>query len=454
MASRQATGVAGGSTKHTQNQPESTETEQPHAVSHPNDLGALTPEQVTRLVALLEAQQEAEQVTAAPVDLGHSQHLSPAQLEGLARLRDPFPVEAIAKRPQINCEGCKSAQGKVCSTHSKSTCKECGQYVTTAHKHLDYVGHAEATDRLLSVDPTWDWEPMATDDKGRPLIDHDGGMWITLTVCGLTRKGYGDAVGKRAGVTATKEVIGDAIRNAGMRFGMALDLWAKTDLHAEPPSPAEPFVDAIKTERVWTSTEWLSGVRREADEAGQLDFVMPRGGGKTLGDVIDAQLLVLEDAARRYAEARIKQDEEKAAREAERAAMTAQVAAERGVRQQSGPPAQQASATPAPANPQGAPEDPGPQSAEDIRDAWGDLWQDPDALERLWEAARSIRVANAPASLAEPRAGTIGQALKTQINALRQGAPHGRASAGQPSGAVHEYADQHGDWGYGDDTAG
>ena len=27
-----------------------------------------------------------------------------------------------------------------------------------------------------------------------------------------------------------KEVIGDAIRNAGMRFGMALDLWTSSDL--------------------------------------------------------------------------------------------------------------------------------------------------------------------------------------------------------------------------------
>jgi hypothetical protein len=42
-------------------------------------------------------------------------------------------------------------------------------------------------------------------------------------VCGVTRIGVGD--GKNA-----KERIGDAIRNAAMRFGVALDLWAKENL--------------------------------------------------------------------------------------------------------------------------------------------------------------------------------------------------------------------------------
>jgi hypothetical protein len=50
-----------------------------------------------------------------------------------------------------------------------------------------------------------------------------------MTVCGMTRLGYGDATGK-TGANAVKEIIGDAIRNAGMRFGMALDLWTSSDL--------------------------------------------------------------------------------------------------------------------------------------------------------------------------------------------------------------------------------
>jgi hypothetical protein len=57
-------------------------------------------------------------------------------------------------------------------------------------------------------------------------------MWIRLTVCGVTRLGYGHA-GSKTGGDAIKEVIGDALRNAAMRFGAALDLWHKGDLHGE-----------------------------------------------------------------------------------------------------------------------------------------------------------------------------------------------------------------------------
>ena len=43
--------------------------------------------------------------------------------------------------------------------------------------------------------------------------------------------------------SAPQVSIGDAIRNAGMRFGMALDLWHKGDLHADDgdePKQDEP----------------------------------------------------------------------------------------------------------------------------------------------------------------------------------------------------------------------
>jgi hypothetical protein len=100
--------------------------------------------------------------------------------------------------------------------------------------YLDYVGHAHVTDRLLQVDPEYTWTPLATDSNGMPMLDEVGGLWITLTVCGVTRPGYGWADGDKGG-NAVKEAIGDAIRNAAMRFGVALDLWMK-----EPASPAQP----------------------------------------------------------------------------------------------------------------------------------------------------------------------------------------------------------------------
>ena len=94
---------------------------------------------------------------------------------------------------------------------------------------LDYVGHAALTKRLLETDLNWSWEPFAVGEDGLPKLDERGGLWIRLTVCGITRIGYGDS-GNSRGTQAIKEAIGDALRNAGMRFGSELDLWHKGDL--------------------------------------------------------------------------------------------------------------------------------------------------------------------------------------------------------------------------------
>lgn len=151
------------------------------------------------------------------------------------RLRAPFPPESIGHRPVVTCKACSDAQGRVCDkkTHQVKECRECGNYLTSAHTHLDFVGHAFVRERLLDVDPEWNWEPMARDDVGRPAFDSNGGMWIYLTVCGTTRIGYGDAQGKK-GPNAVKEAIGDALRNAGQSFGIALDMWKKESKKATP----------------------------------------------------------------------------------------------------------------------------------------------------------------------------------------------------------------------------
>ena len=94
---------------------------------------------------------------------------------------------------------------------------------------LDYVGHAALTKRLLETDLNWSWEPFAVGEDGLPKLDERGGLCIRLTVCGITRIGYGDS-GNSRGTQAIKEAIGDALRNAGMRFGAALYLWHKGDL--------------------------------------------------------------------------------------------------------------------------------------------------------------------------------------------------------------------------------
>jgi hypothetical protein len=152
---------------------------------------------------------------------------------GLELLRDPFPPHQISKLPK----GTK-AQNE-CPASEKVNCKVCGGWHHPRIIHLDYVGHAALTDRLLDCDPSWNWEPLAVGSDGYPAVDKDGGMWIKLTVCGVTRIGYGDAQGKTGG-NAVKERIGDALRNAAMRFGAALDLWHKGELHKDEPEPQEP----------------------------------------------------------------------------------------------------------------------------------------------------------------------------------------------------------------------
>ena len=138
--------------------------------------------------------------------------------EGLSNLLKPFAPNEINTLP------------KPYSKDSlKSNCKECGGYHGLPAAHLEYVGHAALTKRLLETDLSWTWEPVAFDSEGLPALDKNGGLWIRLTVCGVTRLGYGSADGK-TGPNAMKEVIGDALRNAGMRFGAALDLWHKGDL--------------------------------------------------------------------------------------------------------------------------------------------------------------------------------------------------------------------------------
>lgn len=124
-----------------------------------------------------------------------------------AALRKPFPADKIGKLPK-------------------------------GDKMLDYVGHAEVTDRLLQVDPEWTWRPTAP----WPGFEAADGLFIELTVCGKTMPGFGEATGGFSQGDKLKAAIGDAIRNAAMRFGVALDLWMKDDAHTAPaqPRPAQP----------------------------------------------------------------------------------------------------------------------------------------------------------------------------------------------------------------------
>lgn len=185
-------------------------------------------------------------------------------------LRAPFSDAEIGQLPRSTCRACSRSERRRCDQHQWiSNCHVCHGNHSSATIHLSYVGHADVTARLLAVDPNWTWEPMSPGDLVRGL-DPNGGLWIRLTVLGVTRPGYGSADGKTGG-NAVKEAIGDALRNAAMRFGVALDLWAKGDrewAHAvkdevDPP-PSPPERPEIGPSIVTPVEEWDGPVKGES----------------------------------------------------------------------------------------------------------------------------------------------------------------------------------------------
>ena len=131
---------------------------------------------------------------------------------------------------------------------------------------IPYVGHAAVTDRLLTIDPEWNWDFAATDENGLPLLDAEGNLWIRLTVDGVTRLGVGDG-------QTMKIRIGDALRNAAMRFGVALDLWTKDELESMRPEPDTGLLADVEAA---DTVEELRGLWKQARTQVERDAIMAR----------------------------------------------------------------------------------------------------------------------------------------------------------------------------------
>jgi hypothetical protein len=238
------------------------------------------------------------------------------QIDALHKLREPFLPTEIRYLPRVWCKACKDSRGQGCKQHTFAPCDKCKQRMPrNGHIDLRFVGHAEATNRLLNVDPFWDWEPLTVDERGLPQFDGYRGLWIRLTVCGMSRLGYGHA-GDKTGGDALKEVIGDAIRNAGMRFGMALDLWTSSDLQiiesGNAPSGSEGEANQESSESggceteqhvtrlvgqakgCWSNAIALTQILGDADKYQVVDVEVDGPNGRQkLGDLLSDQIAVL-----------------------------------------------------------------------------------------------------------------------------------------------------------------
>lgn len=214
------------------------------------------------------------------------------QKKGLDLLRKPFEKHQISKLPKPTK---KQTDDLKADFKIGIRCKECGGWHHKDVIHLNYVGHAALTDRLLECDQSWNWEPMALNNDGTPKFDSNGGLWIKLTVCGVTRFGYGHSDSKSGG-DAIKETIGDALRNAAMRFGAALDLWHKGDLHLDEEKKEDPLqasrnVAAIKDVLKESNfNQEAEQVTRDSNSSSEYIIGFGKNKGKKLSDVPDSEL--------------------------------------------------------------------------------------------------------------------------------------------------------------------
>lgn len=145
----------------------------------------------------------------------------------LQALREPFPAESIGLLPK--------ATKRNVSDSEKKKCPDCDAYIGP-HIHLSYVGHSTVTDRLLTTDLLWNWEPCSMSEEGLPQYRESPNgleieLWIRLTVGGVTRLGVG--IVSKDQDDLGKKLISDALKNTAMRFGVALELWSKDELESQ-----------------------------------------------------------------------------------------------------------------------------------------------------------------------------------------------------------------------------
>lgn len=166
---------------------------------------------------------------------------------------------------------------------------------------LEFYNHAYVTADLIKHDPEWSFAITHIVERGSQVE-----VLGTLTVHGVTRACVGYAAQSKE--DPGKEAISDMIKNGAMRFGVALDLWAKGDIDtgkktvdAKPvPQPARRTPEAAQAEptRPPTKVELIArdvvALAKSLDAGQQATFkgwIAEYLGGKKIVNMAEAELL-------------------------------------------------------------------------------------------------------------------------------------------------------------------
>lgn len=157
-------------------------------------------------------------------------------------LRKAFAEGQIGQLPRVTCKDCSN---KRCSAHKYTKCKDCGAYTSPQHIHLPFVAHAIVTDRLNHDAPGWYFtiDTVKDSNDGEHVLAVVG----TMHIGDKAIPEIGEPNVKSFYGTELQSAIGNFIRRAAMRFGVAIDLWMKEEaVHVEtsgegaPPSERRP----------------------------------------------------------------------------------------------------------------------------------------------------------------------------------------------------------------------
>jgi hypothetical protein len=76
-----------------------------------------------------------------------------------------------------------------------------------------------------------------------------------------------------------------------MRFGVGLDLWAKSDLHAPEPHKGEVLAERLRLAR--GKSDDLHQIKLDVEDQGQGGYLVPGADGRTLGQIVDGWIAEL-----------------------------------------------------------------------------------------------------------------------------------------------------------------